>query len=236
MPLFLTAYRSKQMPTPTGSQLPAADENLLYFKSDGLLYRIGSDGIERPVDTTGGYSAGSGLALSGGNVFSIAVGGVDSNMIANGAVAGVDIKDFTIPPRKMTWGQDGNYAANPGFETGATAPHGGTGLAIDTTIANIHSGTNALAVTMSATRAAGAYAYQLTVNGPRGTYDGAIPVQVGDVVHMEAWVKVGTHGTPFPIVVWYVDQLFNDGSIINNVQATPSVTTTGTYQVVSADY
>jgi hypothetical protein len=143
----------------------------------------------------------------------IAAGAITAEKIAAGAITAEKIAAGTITTDKLLVGAGINAIANPGAETGLFDPHVGYGVAW--TVSNGTRKSGAWAFRSDLPDRVG-YSYVLTANGTRTEYAKKMPVQIGDVVRAEAWVRSGTASNANAAI--YIDQLDSTGAVVTNGQ------------------
>lgn len=154
-----------------------------------------------------------------------------------GDLHGTRLSAESVGVRELVVSDLNNYVENPGAETGTTDPHVAYSEAIWTTATfpkrSGLRGFQGVLPTRTGT------AYVLAANGTRTDTARKMKVKPGDVIRAEAWVKYGAANTALATV--FIDQQFSDGTVGNggNVEAADaprSVTLTGSYQLIAAEY
>src|SRR5262245_44160598 len=91
--LFSVPLRIKQLTAPSN---PSSGSNAIYPKSDDKWYSRNSAGTEVLVGPATGYTAGAGLALTSGTIFSINNNSVTSDMLMDNEIQGTDLRDGAV--------------------------------------------------------------------------------------------------------------------------------------------
>lgn len=157
---------------------------------------------------------------------------LDAAKITTGTLDANRIGADTITADKLLIGVGHNLIANPGFESGATAPHVLINASSIGMSGTVHSGSKAASVAFPTTIPNGSYSNAVAFNGALGSTFGS-PVALGDVVHAEIWTRVNSaSNAKCAVAIVAMDQT---GAVVSTNQGN-IVTVTSTYQKSSVDY